>query len=228
MRTLVLVVAIVILAVSFAVIPAPSPARSGPSITTSAADVPELTIRIVAEQVGLSYVFAPKVLLIPQVPITMNVTFYNNQSVASGVQHTFTIDDKNGNRIIDTGLVSPQTNVSFQFTINSMTNVTFSNNTVTNLSFTPGPAPTQTPVDNGTIQWYCIPHVGSGMTGVIMLASAVPTAAQPEKGIFLRAYWIGMIGIAAMLVWIGITYYVVKSSSPHFKDNKAHVRKGLP
>ncbi len=226
MRPLVLVVAVVMLAVCFSALPAaasvPGPApkpAGGPA-------VPILYITIIGETVGTKYLFSPSVILVPQVPITLNITFYNNQSVSSGVQHTFTINDNKGNPVIDTGLVSPQVNVTFQFTINSMTNITFSNNTVTNKSFQPGPPPSGT--DNGTIQWYCIPHVALGMTGVIELATAIPATASPEKGVFLRAYWIGMIGIASMIVWVGISYFVIKSSTPHFKDHKEHVRKGLP
>jgi hypothetical protein len=64
------------------------------------------------------------------------------------------------------------------------------------------------------------------MVGQIALASL--PAPTPEKGILLRAYWIGIIGIAVTLVWVGIAYYVIKSSSGHFKDHSEHVRKGLP
>ncbi len=226
MRTLVLVVAVVMLAVSFAALPASASVPAPAIQASSGPTIPSLTIQVIGETIGTKYTFVPSVILLPQVPILLNLTFYNNQSVSSGVQHTFTINDKSGNPVIDTGLVTPQTNVTFRFLINSMTNITFSNATITNRSFTPGPFPSGT--DNGTIQWYCIPHVSLGMTGVIMLATAIPTAAAPQNGVFLRAYWIGMIGIASMLVWIGISYFVIKESSVHFKDNKAHVRKGLP
>ncbi len=228
MRTLVLAVAVVMVAVFFAATPPSASARATEVHASGNPAVPVLTIRVIGELVGANYRFVPEVILVPQVPIVMNVTFYNNQSVADKIAHTFTIADKNGNPVIDTGFVNPQTNVTFQFTINSLTNITFSNQTITNRSFTPGPAPTATPTDNGTIQWYCIPHVGVGMVGTIMLASAVPTAPQAQKGIFLRAYWIGMIGIASMIVWIGISYFVIKSYSPHFRDHREHVRKGLP
>ncbi len=223
MRTLVLVVAVVMLAVCFAALPAAasSPAPAAPRSFTN-----QLKIQVIGQTVGTKYLFSPAVILIPSVPITLNITFYNNQSTASGVQHTFTLNDNKGNPVINTGLVNPQTNVTVVFTINSMTNVTFSNSTLTNRSFQPGPPPSGT--DNGTIQWYCIPHVALGMVGTIMLATAVPAAATGQKGVFLRAYWIGIIGIVSMIVWIGISYFVIKSYSPHFRDNKAHVRKGLP
>ncbi len=224
MRTLVLVVAVVILAVSFSALPAA--AAPGATRITPSSFANELKIQVIGETIGTKYVFSPAVILIPSVPITLNITFYNNQSTASGVQHTFTINDNKGNPVIDTGLINPQTNVSVRFTINSMTNITFSNSTVTNRSFQPGPFPTST--DNGTIQWYCKPHYALGMVGTIMLATAVPAAPTGQNGVFLRAYWIGIIGIASMLVWIGISYFVIKSYSPRFKDNRAHVRKGLP
>ena len=31
-----------------------------------------------------------------------------------------------------------------------------------------------------------------------------------------------------MIVWVGISYFVIKGSTPRFKDNREHVRKGLP
>lgn len=183
--------------------------------------VPTLYITVLGEQIGSNYRFSPEVIIIPQVPITLNLTFMNNQSAGSPVGHTFTINDKSGNQVIDTGLIPAQTSVQFQFTINSMTNITYQGR-----SFTPGPPPSGT--DNGTIQFYCIPHVSLGMKGSIILGTAVPAPATGENGVFLRAYWIGMIGISAMIVWIGISYFVIKSSTPHFKDHREHVRKGLP
>ena len=75
------------------------------------------------------------------------------------------------------------------------------------------------------IRFYCTVHPVT-MVGLISLASL--PAAVPEKGILLRAYWIGIIGIAVTLVWVGIAYYVIKSSSRHFVDHSEHVRKGLP
>jgi plastocyanin len=224
MRTIALLVAVVIVAVSFSVFaaaPASSAARGPELAAASGPTVPILYIQVIGEEQGSTYLFSPSVLLIPQVPIVLNVTFYNNQTVGDGIAHTFTINDNAGNPVINTGLVNPQVNVSFQFTINSMTNITYGNR-----SFQPGPPPSG--ADNGTIQWYCIPHVALGMKGTIILASAVPAAGQPQKGIFLRAYWIGIIGIAAMIVWVGISYFIIKASTPRFKDHKEHVRKGLP
>ena len=86
--------------------------------------------------------------------------------------------------------------------------------------FTPQPSPA------GGILFYCIPHQTAGMVGRIALAGLAPPPV--EKGILLRAYWIGLIGIAVTLLWVVISYYIIKSSSRHFKDHAEHVRRGLP
>lgn len=219
MRTFVLLVAAVMTAVCFSALPAAGAPTTAPS-AAAALTIPRLYIQVIGQPSGTSFTFTPAAIIIPQVPIILNITFYNNQPVSTLTNHTFTIDDTKGNHVINFP-ASPQTNVTFQFTINSMTNVTFANR-----SFQPGPPPSGT--DNGTIQFYCIPHVTLGMKGSILLGSAVPPAAPEQNGIFLRAYWIGLIGIAAMLVWIGISYYIIKGSSPRFRDHREHVRKGLP
>ena len=197
------------------------PSTVGSLVLVGSGPVPTLYITVHGEEIGGAYRFSPAAIIIPQVPITLNITFMNNQSAASPVGHTFTINDNSGSPVIDTGLISAQTSVSFEFTINSMTNITYEGR-----SFTPGPPPSGS--DNGTIQYYCIPHVSLGMKGAIILGTAVPTASTGANGVFLRAYWIGMIGIAAMIVWVGISYFVIKSSSPRFRDHREHVRKGLP
>jgi len=155
--------------------------------------------------------FSPSTILIPQVNITLNVTFRNNYT---GVGfHTFTLANAAGNPVINTGSVTPNTTASVEFHIVSLTNISY------NGSFF-------RPEALGTgIRFFCIPHA-PGMEGRILLASL--QAAEPERGVLLRAYWIGIIGIAAMLVWIGISYFLIKSSSRHFTDHREHVRKGLP
>jgi hypothetical protein len=217
MRALVLAIAAVMMAVfttSLALIPA---------VAAAPPAIPTLSVTVLGQSPAGAPVFQTEGLtqtgqiLIPQVPIRVNLTFINNESVATGMGlHTFTIDDSGGDHMIDIPL-QPQTNYTLEFTINSMTNVT-----INGTSFTPVAGPL------GGIQYYCIPHRALGMVGEIILASATQQAAPPEKGINIRAYWIGMIGIISMIVWIGISYFVVKTSSPHFKDHKEHVRKGLP
>lgn len=213
MRTLVLVIAAVI---SFAALAISTP----PAVSAATPAIPKLFITIEGEEVASKFQFSIQAILLPQVPIVLNVTFLNNESLGSGVGHTFTIADSSGAIRISAGNASknvpPQNSTSVEFTVESLSNITYNG-----VSFKP-----QDP-GNGTIQYYCIPHVSLGMVGFIMLGGTVTTT-TPEKGIVIRAYWIGIIAFVAMLVWVGISYFVIKSSSPHFKDQREHVRKGLP
>ncbi len=218
MRTLALVIAAVILAVVGASIPALAIApRADPSA------IPTLSVTVLGESSGPTPYFQTvgltkrNQILIPQVPIRINLTFVNNESATTGMgPHTFTIDNLAGTHLVDVFL-APRTNYTIEFTVNSMTNVT-----INGTSFTPVAGAT------GGIQYYCIPHKLLGMIGEIILATAAQPVTAPEKGINIRAYWIGMIGIVSMIVWIGITYFVIKSSTPRFRDHREHVRKGLP
>lgn len=184
--------------------------------------IPSLSITVLGETVDGATVFVPLAILIPQVPINITLTFINNESAGSGIPHTFTIRDADQNIALNTDsspivFVQPQERRVLNFTINSMTNVTFEGR-----SFQPEP------VANGTIRYFCIPHEQAGMVGWIVLASAAAPTGVLEKGINIRAYWIGLIGLFATAFWIGISYFVIKSSTPHFKDQKEHIRRGLP
>lgn len=209
MRTFVLLVAAVIVAVALV------PAGSRPALAAST--IPELKITILGEQNGSSFQFSPSQILLPQVPILVNITFINNQSAGSVVRHTFSIDNtaSPAKTVVNYDLAA-QENVTFDLRVNSMTNITWNGTT-----FTPAVGPT------GGIKFYCVYHLPN-MVGEMTLAGAPTPAGTEQNGVFLRAYWIGLIGIAAMLVWTGISYFIIKSSSPRFKDNRQHVRKGLP
>jgi len=212
MRNFVLLVTAVLIAI-FAVPPAISVASATPSGPT-VAQGPKLYVTVGVDQGGATH-FLPATIIIPQVNITLNITFVNNYTVGGGMVHTFSIDNSdNSVRELSTGNVNPGQNVSLEFHINSLTNITYNGT-----SFTPESS-------GQGIRWYCIPHRAAGMTGEILLAGL--TAPTPEKGILIRAYWIGIIGIAATLAWTIISYFIIKSSSGHFKDHHEHVRKGLP
>lgn len=159
-------------------------------------------------------VFAPTAIRIPEVNITLNVTFRNNYTEAGAQDHTFTVRNSDGVIVIDTGLVPPNGTASVEFHIVSLTNISYNGT-----SFQPQPL-------GSGIRFFCVPHEGAGMEGSIVLTTLA--AESPEKGSLLRAYWIGIIGIAATLVWTGISYFLIKSSSRHFTDHREHVRKGLP
>ena len=68
-----------------------------------------------------------------------------------------------------------------------------------------------------------------GMVGHVVLGTgqSAPTT-TPAEGVFLRAYWIGLLGIAGTFLLIGISYFVIKGSSRHFRDHSEHVRRGGP
>jgi plastocyanin len=183
---------------------------------TSVAQAPIATysLTVVGETVGGRQVFVPNQILVPQVPIHLVVTFHNNETTP--MQHTFTIADENQTVTISTGYVDAGNNVTVNFTVLSLRRILFNGT-----EFTPEPAA------GGGILFYCIPHRGVGMTGQIVASTSASTGTQ-EKGILVRAYWIGIIGIAATLVWVGISYFVIKTSSRRFTDHREHIRKGLP
>ena len=204
MRRIALIVATILIAL--AVVPISLPNGRAQTIP-----IPTETLTVFGETTGGRQVFAPNQILVPQVPIQIVLTFHNNDTV---MDHSFTIKDANGTIAINSKILPPGANVTLNFTLVSMTRVQYNGT-----NFTPQ-------ASGSGIRFYCIPHETAGMVGQILLAGVTPPPA--EKGILLRAYWIGIIGIAATLVWIGISYYVIKSSSRHFMDHREHVRKGLP
>ena len=215
MRNSALLVTAVLLAI-FVVPPSISVASATPA-GLEVSQSPKLYYTVGVDQSGATR-FLPATLIIPQVNITLNITFVNNYTVGGGMVHTFSIANSDNSEIVinnlTTGSVASGANLSFEFHINSLTNITYRG-----VSFTPESS-------GQGIRWYCIPHRLAGMTGQIVLAGL--TAPTPEKGILIRAYWIGIIGIAATLLWTIISYFIIKSSSGHFKDHHEHVRKGLP
>lgn len=169
----------------------------------------ELTIGV---DPGGQLQFSPATILIPFVNVTLNVTFVNNYT-APGAEHTFSISNSEQDLVIHTGNVPPGGSASVEFRIVTMSNISYNGT-----SFRPEALGT-------AIRFFCVPH-SPNMQGRIALASE--TAPEGEKGILLRAYWIGIIGIAATLGWVVISYFIIKSSSRHFTDQREHVRRGLP
>ncbi len=72
-------------------------------------------------------------------------------------------------------------------------------------------------------------HREDGMEGffVVTDTGAISDEAAPQ-GIALRAYWIGLIGIFAMVAVILVSYFVIKYESRHHTDQREHRRRGLP
>src|SRR2546428_2466533 len=175
MRIWGLLVTAVLIAI-FVVPPAFSVASAtpaGPEIAQSA----RLYYTVGVDQTGATR-FLPSTLIIPQVNITLNITFVNNYTVGAGMIHTFTIDNADRSaQEISTRSVDAGRNVSIEFHINSLTNITFNGT-----SFTPESS-------GQGIRWYCIPHRVAGMTGEIVLAGPPPP--PPEKGVHLAPHWVG-------------------------------------
>jgi hypothetical protein len=183
------------------------------SPVVQAVPIPRFALTILGETNGTKQQFSQTLIAVSVVPIELSVTFHNNDTMG----HSFTIDDVNQTpHRIDTGTLGPGQTKVLNFTVLSMTRILYNGTT-----FTPEVAP------QGGILFFCIPHRGAGMIGRIAMAG-VTTTQPTEKGILLRAYWIGIIGIAATLLWTIISYFVIKSSSRHFRDHSEHVRRGGP
>ena len=184
-----------------------------PVVAAQTTPIPTLSLTIVGETNNSKQVFSKNLILLPELPYDLVITFHNGDPVMA---HSFTIADLNGTPQINSLILNPGApNVTLSFTVLSLTRIAYNGT-----QFTPQPSPA------GGILFYCIPHQTAGMVGRIALAGLAPPPV--EKGILLRAYWIGLIGIAVTLLWVVISYYIIKSSSHHFKDHAEHVRRGLP
>ena len=186
-----------------------------PVVAAQTTPIPTLTLTIIGETNNSKQVFSKPLILLPEIPLDLVITFHNGDPTMA---HSFTIADVNGTPPypINSQILSPGApNVTLSFTVLSLTRIAYNGT-----QFTPQPSPA------GGILFFCIPHQAAGMVGRIDLAGLAPPTA--EKGILLRAYWIGLIGIAVTLLWVVISYYIIKSSSRHFKDHADHVRRGLP
>src|SRR5713226_4538843 len=164
MRNFVLLVTAVLVAI-FMLPPSISVASATPA-QPGVALAPKLYVTVGVDQGGATH-FLPGTIIIPQV----NITFVNNYTVGGGMVHTFSIANSDNSVIVinnlTTGSVAPGANLSFEFHINSLTNITYKG-----ASFTPESS-------GQGIRWFCIPHRAAGMTGEILLAGL--TAPTPEK-----------------------------------------------
>ena len=178
-----------------------------------AVDPPKLSITVEAG-VGANFVFSPATIILPQVPILLNVTLFNNGTVDT--LHTFSIRDSTGTNRVNIQTPAHGSRASLEFTVKTANTIVLGAQ-----SFQAEASPA------GGIKFYCVPHEAVNMIGNIVVGGTT-TSAAPEIGVFLRAYWIGLIGLAAMLVWTGIAYFIIKSSSRHLRDHHDHIRRGLP
>ena len=196
----------------------------GPLANTSRAEdlpPPKLFVTIWATTVGGNQVFEKDTITITQIPTVVNVTVMNVDPIA-GMQHTFTIRSTAASPpdpyLVDTGFLDPGQEKSVEFTVVAADRLLVGTRNETAELLGP------------SIKFVCLPHEHNAvpMVGTIVIGTAAQPTAEPEKGVFLRAYWIGLLGIAGTLVLIGMSYFVIKSSSRHFRDHHEHIRRGGP
>ncbi len=186
-----------------------------PLLSTGArADTPpRLEIQVEAGQ-GDKLVFSPAQIILPSVPIVLNVTVINNST--SPMAHSFSIRDSTGTTRISVWVNTTGARAYANFTVDTATQITYDSQTFT------------AQLTSGAVKFFCIPHELIGMTGTIVVGGGSTGGTQQNLGVPIQAYWIGLIGLGAMLLWIGITYFLIKTSSRHFRDEREHVRRGLP
>ncbi len=176
-----------------------------PSVAPAAADHTLASIEVFLTIVGNStdadnLFFDKKVIILGPTPVFVNVTLIN-LDFTSTLQHNFTT--RLAGVFYTTPLVPPGETGWVEFWINQ----------------------------TGTFPYWCaIPgHRIAGMEGAFVVTDtgAISGEAAPQ-GIALRAYWIGLIGIFAMVAVILVSYFIIKYESRHHTDQREHRRRGLP
>src|SRR5438128_1705666 len=126
MRNFVLLATAVLVAI-FMVPPAISVASATPA-APGLAQSPKLYVTVGVDQSGATR-FLPATIIIPQVNITLNITFVNNYTVGVGMFHTFSIVNSDDSVIVilnlTTASVARGVNLSFEVHINSLKNITY-------------------------------------------------------------------------------------------------------
>lgn len=205
MRSFKCIVLVLLISLSFLSV-MPQEGRSQPA---------KLTIVVHNAMEGTAPRFDPSEIILGSPGTILNITFVYDMQDNMGI-HTFTIDDVQGNHIINLELKYGE-QASAELVVNSTREVTYNG------------AKYEPAQKLGGIHFYCIPHVTLGMEGAIKFAAAAGGEGEnvAQEGIFLRAYWIGLIGIFATIVIIALSYFVIKSGSRHNVDHKEHIRRGL-
>ena len=193
----------------------------GPTVTAAANNTTapaKLQITVDGDTINGQPRFTVEEILVPVLPIVVNVTFRNIETLGDGVDHTFSMRNANGTIVLNSGLISPQNSTSLEFTVNSLTSITYNGTTF---------QPQQN--SNGTIHYFCIPHETLGMIGDIGLGSAPPVVTPPPgTDTLVRAFFIGLVAFAVMLVWIAISYLIVRSPKARAKSVQERERERGP
>jgi hypothetical protein len=195
--------------------------------TSMAADVPlpRWEETLFATELGQNPRFVPQtaqgetVIVVPRVPVIVNLTIIFDDVF----DHTFTIRSTDAAAPTE-NLINVDLPVSMgrgnaktvEFTIVERGKILFGtrNETVETVG--------------SRIKFFCLPHEAAGMVGYIAIGGAAEATEPQEKGVYLRAYWIGLLGFAGTLLLVGISYFVIKGSSRHYRDHHEHIRRGGP
>jgi hypothetical protein len=191
---------------------------------------PELRVTIFATTVEGQFRFVPDLIVIGSLPTLINVTVINTGEPS--IQHSFTIDSQDRVPVVNVWVNNtndPDFHATNQtsFVYNSTGGIQVGNATVAHLNASAIDVETFTDEGGEAIRFYCIPHRSVGLIGAIRLAAA-GSARAVYPGFQLWAFWIGVIAMLSMIVFIGITYFVIKTSSRHHTDEREHLRRGLP
>lgn len=157
-------------------------------------------------------------IIVPRVPSIVNLTV----TTEVGVFHTFSIRSTDANAQapllinIDLPPDPPEKSFTVEFTMWAADRIEVNGRNET------------AEVRGGGVYFFCAPHEAAGMVGSIVVGGVREVAEPPEMGVFLRAYWIGLLGMAGTFLLIGVSYFVIKGSSRHYRDHREHVRRGGP
>jgi len=191
-------------------------------IADTSGGMPEVFVRLnvtsVTEAGNLHFRFVPDKIIVGQKNTRLNITVVNVDPTLTA--HTFSINPKAGRPPILEFPLNANDRVQFSLVVLDTTKIEYGGRTID----------TAAQEDTKGIEFYCFPHKGDKMVGSIVIGGAATTTAAEgrELGVFLRAYWIGVIGILATILLTVISYWIIKGQSRHYRDHTEHVRKGLP
>lgn len=203
MRICVFLVALAILLLSVISGSVVEPARASP---------PKLFVTIygTSDNGTGAYRFEPEQIVVPEAGTILNVTVVNWDTT---IRHTFSIRDVGGTAVVDLDLPGNATG-SVEFTVLDRRKISVNG--------------TEYDVEGlaGGNRVYCDPHEAIGMILSIVIGGVTEEPGVEMGTVLLRAYWIGLIGFGATILWIIIAYFLVKSGSRHFRDHREHIRRG--
>src|SRR3972149_771288 len=133
-----------------------------------AADTPKLILTVEAGAGAPRGVFPPARIVLPQVPIILNVTVWNSGTTGP---HTFSIRDSGGTLKIDVQVPALNDRAQVEFAVNSTNEIYYNGELF------------QAEALSGGIKFFCVPHEAMGMVGTIALGGTT-TAPSENLGSF--------------------------------------------